>query len=514
MEHESEPPRPADLRRRSFLMSLGAGAALLAGAPAFRPAYAQSSSRNSRLLRQLASQTRGRLITQGQSGYVAASHVYNTRYDSVRPLAILKAASESDVQAAVKWAATNDIPITARSGGHSYGGYSTIQNGLVVDLSNFNSITSDRSGPTARVGAGTQLINMYSALAKRGLTVPGGSCPSVCVGGLALGGGVGLAARRFGTTSDNILSARVVTADGRVRTADARRDADLYWACRGGGGGNFGIVTSFRFQAHAVGSATYFFVDFDWSDAASVITAWQRWAPNATDDIYSILSLQTGSGSPSVRVFGQYFGSEAGARNQLRGLTRSVTPTGISVGTEPYIDLMLRWAGCADISLAACHTQGTSPGGTLPRSAFFAKSAYVAKPMNSTGARSFVQQIERRQSQSASGSGAFLMDSYGGQLNEPSPTATAFVHRNMVCSIQYLTYWTSSATQNQSIAWLQGAYSATRPYTSAQAYQNYIDPTLASWQQAYYAQNLPRLRSVKRKYDPDDVFRFKQGIRG
>lgn len=514
MEHDEGPQGEHGRHdRRSFLIGLGAGATLLAGGlPRLSPAAGQRNSRQARLLRQLASQTKGRLVTRGSRGFSTVSKVYNTRYNDIRPLAVLIAANEADVQRAVQWAATNSIPITARSGGHSYAGYSTIRNGLVVDLSRLSTASVNARGRTARIGSGMQLIDFYSALARRGLTVPGGSCPTVGIAGLALGGGVGLAGRRWGTTSDNILSARIVTADGRVRNVDARRDEDLYWACRGGGGGNFGIVTSFRFRAYPVRSASWYFVDFDWDDAVDVVTRWQRWAPNTPNELYSLCSLLTGVGTPTVRVFGQWFGSEAGLRRQLNGLTQAAEPTNISIGTEGYLDLMKRWAGCTGLSVAECHIQGTTPSGELQRAAFFAKSAYVKRPMSAAGARAMVRQIELRQSQSAIGSGAMVMDSYGGALNEPSPTATAFVHRDMICSIQYATYWTRASAERQSMAWLQSAYRATRPYVSSQAYQNYIDPTLKSWRQAYYAQNYSRLVATKKRYDPDEVFRFAQGI--
>jgi FAD/FMN-containing dehydrogenase len=158
----------------------------------------------------------------------------NTRYSGIRPLAILRARNVSDVRAAVRWCAKHDVKIAARSGGHSYAGYSTVQGGLVVDLGRLDGISVAPGGKTVQVGAGNRLIDMYSALASRGLTVPAGSCPTVGVGGLALGGGVGLAGRALGTTSDNIQSLTVVTANGQAVTADSRRNPDLYWACRGG----------------------------------------------------------------------------------------------------------------------------------------------------------------------------------------------------------------------------------------------------------------------------------------
>ena len=197
-----------------------------------------------------------------------------------------------------------------------------------------------------QVGAGAHLIDLYTSLAGRGLTVPAGSCPTVGVGGLALGGGVGLASRALGTTCDNLVSVTVVTADGRALVCDARRNADLFWACRGGGGGNFGVATSFTFRTHRVAGGSYFFASFSWSHAAEVVSAWQRWAPHAPDALFSICSLSTGSGSPTVSVFGQYMGSTAALRRTLSGLTRAVPPRTLTVGASSYLGLIERWAGC------------------------------------------------------------------------------------------------------------------------------------------------------------------------
>ena len=189
-------------------------------------------------------------------GYSSARLVYNLRYDGARPEAVVQAESTADVAAVVKWANRFDVPIVARSGGHSYAGYSTLSNGVVVDLSKLGGVNV--SNGRARVGAGVQLIDLQRSLTRRGLSVPSGSCPSVGVAGLTLGGGHGLAGRRFGLTCDNLRAATIVTADGRVRQVDANTNEDLYWACRGGGGGNFGIVTSFTLDTHRAPGAAWF----------------------------------------------------------------------------------------------------------------------------------------------------------------------------------------------------------------------------------------------------------------
>ncbi len=447
----------------------------------------------------------GPLLRPGSAAYSAARQVVNARYSGARPLAVLRARSVSDVRQAVLWSARNGVRITARSGGHSYAGYSTLNGGLVVDLSGLARVAIAGDRRTVQVGAGAPLIDLYSALAARGLTVPAGSCPTVGVGGLALGGGVGLASRAFGTTCDNLVSATVVTADGRALVCDARRNADLFWACRGGGGGNFGIATSLTFRTHRVGGASYFFASFSWNDAAEVVAAWQRWAPHAPDELFSICSLSTGSGSPTVTVFGQYMGSTAALRRTLSGLTRAVPPSRLTVGASSYLSLVQRWAGCLGESAAECRRP--------PRDLFAGKSDYVITPLARAGIAALVSGVERRQAQSSRGSGAILLDSYGGAINRVAPDATAFVHRDALCSIQYLAYWGAASQAAAGVAWIRGVYRAMRPFVSGFAYQNYIDPDLAGWQRAYYGTNLARLVDVKTAYDPDEVFRFRQGIR-
>jgi FAD/FMN-containing dehydrogenase len=493
------------LDRREFL-GLGAAGALGLALPMELAAAPALSKRSRRALR---SAVRGPVYFPRTPGYNAERLVYNTRYDGIRPDAVAQPLDTRDVQAIVRWADRFGVRVVPRSGGHSYAGYSTTSNGVVVDLSRMRRIRVTNGH--AVVGAGAQLIDVYAKLAARGLLVPAGSCPSVGIAGLALGGGHGLSGRRFGLTTDNLLAATIVTADGRARHVDADTDEDLYWACRGGGGGNFGIVTSLTFQAHRARGASWFFVRFPWSQASEALAAWQRFAPGAPPALTSIFSLGTtgGSGAPSVTALGQHFGSESALRRLIRPL-RHVDGASVSTGSSSMLGLALRWAGCLDDGHRACHTRGTRPGGQLPRAAFYAKSDYFDKPLPARGRQVMIDWIERRQHTPSAGSGALLLDAYGGAYNRPKPGATAFVHRDMLFSLQYGAYFTGSG--RPSSRWINGVWRALRPYVSGQAYQNYIDPQLASWQRAYYASNLARLREVKAQVDPDFMFRFRQAI--
>ena len=503
----------AQLDRRELLAGGAAGlaaAALPLEAGALERVLAGPAVLPRRAARALRSAVRGPVMFPRSPGYNNARRVYNTRFAGVRPEAVVQPRDTRDVAAVVRWADRFNVRLVARSGGHSYAGYSTIGNGVVVDLSRMRRVRV--SGGRATVGAGAQLIDVQRVLTRRGLSTPSGSCPSVGIAGLTLGGGHGLAGRRFGLTTDNLLSATIVTADGQIRQVDENSGEDLYWACRGGGGGNFGIVTSLTLQTHRARSASYFFISWPWGAAGQALAAWQNFAPEAPAALTSIFSLGTsgGSGPPRVTALGQYFGSPSALRRLLRPLAR-VDGARLTVGRESYFDLVMRWAGCLDESYRACHTRGTSPGGQLPRASFFAKSDYFDQKLSARGRQTMINWIERRQRNPSQGSGALLLDAYGGAYNRPAADATAFVHRDMLFSLQYGAYYTGSA-RGASKRWINGVWRALRPFASGQAYQNYIDPQLTTWQRAYYGSNLARLRQIKKDVDPDFRFRFRQAI--
>jgi FAD/FMN-containing dehydrogenase len=446
---------------------------------------------------------RGHVITRGEPGFAAAAHVYNQRFDGIVPTAVARPIDTADVAAAVRWARARDVPLRARSGGHSYAGYSTVERGVVLDLRVIDHIRVDPGGRTVTIGAGAQLIDVYAALAAVGATIPAGSCPSVGVAGHALGGGMGLAGRAFGLTADNIVAAELVRADGTATCVDATTDPDLLWALRGGGGGNFGVVTELELRIHRVpSSASWFAISWPWSVAADALAAWQSWAPHAADELTSIFHLSTGASGPVVSVAGQYLGPGASLGTQLAPLT-GVAGASLSSGQDDYLSLQLRWAGCLGMPRSSCHTEGTRPGGTLPRASFGAKSDFVSTALPGPARSALVAAIERRQGEP--GSGAVLFDSYGGQLNRPAPSDTAFVHRDALCCMQYLTY-------DGGGAWLRDTYAAMRPYVSGMAYQNYIDPDLTDWRRAYYGANYARLVATRRRVDPEHYFSFPQAI--
>jgi FAD/FMN-containing dehydrogenase len=457
----------------------------------------------------------GTLVEPTAAAYAEAKLVYNLRFADVDPAAVALCASGSDVQRCITFARDHAVAATARSGGHSYGGYSTGP-GLVIDVSPMNTVTTDPGSMTAVIGGGTQLIDVYNQLANAGMLLPAGSCPSVGIAGLTLGGGIGVVGRKYGLTCDNLISLEVVTADGRVLVCDAHQNADLFWASRGGGGGNFGIATSFTFGLHPLPPLALFTVNWPWEAAADVLGAWQQWTATAPEELWSNFQLQSaGSDGLNVRSNGVFVGDAEALTTALQPLLRAGTPTSRFVGSDSYLHTMLVEAGCEDLSVGQCHLAGSPGGGTLPRSSFAATSAYLTSALSDAGVDSALQAIELLHDTVPQLGGGVVFDAYGGAINSVAPEATAFVHRDALCAMQSSASWgpaSSPATVEAAQAWLAHTAAAMAPFVSRSAYQNYIDPTLADWATAYYGANLPRLVAVKRRYDPDDFFHFAQSI--
>jgi hypothetical protein len=467
----------------------------------------------------LAGSLKGTLLQPGNTAYPAAGQLYNSVY-TPDAAAIAQCESVSDVQRCIAFAREHKVEIAMRSGGHSYGGYSSCP-GLVVDVSQMDGISiggaSSRHAALPRqglvtVGAGTKLIDLYSRLGARGLLLPGGSCPTVGIAGLALGGGIGVFSRAYGMTCDQTATVEIVTADGVRRACGPGEQEDLYWACRGGGGGNFGVVTSFGFRVHPIPEAiTLFTLEWQWGAAATVLDAWLRWIPSTPSELWANCQLYSNGvvGGGLVKVTGVCVGSVGACSAALDPLTTAVaTPTTYHfVGPEDYLTASMIEAGCEGKPLAQCAAPVQSP--------FATKSSYVGGPLPEQSVSTLVSALSTLPATLPGAGGGVVFDGYGGVINQVGTNETAFVHRNAIACAQYsITYPTAPpapSTTSTASAWLEVLERAFAPVTQG-SYQNYIDPTLADWQQAYYGANLPRLRQVKRTYDPDDLFHFAQSI--
>ena len=528
------PPRlPAQPGRRAFLTAAAAGgAALLAGctgtasgagfaggpasaapAPGARVLAGPKGADWSALARDLS----GPLVRPGESSYPVAKRLFDPRFDSINPAGIAYCRNPHDVATCLAFVRKFGVRMAVRSGGHSYAGWSTTT-GLVIDVTRMSGVTV--GGGTATVGAGTRLIDLYNGLSAHGRAIPGGSCPTVGVAGLTLGGGVGVVARAFGLTCDNVQSLQLVTADGKLRTCNAKTNSDLYWACRGGGGGNFGVVTSFTFGTHPVGGIVLFFLYWPWSQAARVISAWQSWAPHGPDQLWSNMHLSAAPGgrTPTIEVGGTYIGSTGEAFSQLEKLyAKAGPPSSHFLESTSWLHAMMVEAGCSTLSVPECHLPTQASGGQLSRAPQYAKSDIFTTPLSSHGIGTLLSGIEalQRVSGAPGGVGGIAFDALGGAVNRVSPSATAFVHRNALFQAQYTTDWNAGAPSGgvaRQHTWQRQFWQSMRPYASGQAYQNYIDPDLTNWRQAYYGANYTRLAQIKSAHDPGNIFNFPQSL--
>ena len=464
----------------------------------------------------LAASLAGSLVRPTDTAYARDALLYNAKFVDLHPQGIAYCASASDVARCVDFATAHGVELAARSGGHSYGGYSSSP-GLVVDVSAMSSIAVDAGARTATVGAGAKLIDVYNALAGHGLLLPSGSCPTVGIAGITLGGGIGVFARRYGLTSDHVASLRLVTSDAVELTASATEHADLLWASRGGGGGNYGVTTEFTFTLDPIPEVTLFTLQYPWAGAATMLEAWQHWVAGAPDELWADCQLLSQSDYGYLaQVTGVYCGSASALAGPLAALERAigVTPTYRFVGAKDYLDAMAIEAGCAGLSIAACHLSTQNPAGRLARSAYSAKSSYVKGPMTGAGVASLVEAVQRLHADAPTVGGGLAFDAYGGAVNRVAANATAFVHRDTLACIQATYSWgaaTPASEVDAGARWLTWlGEEVFDPATGA--YQNYIDPTLADWANAYYGANLEWLEDVKRHYDPENRFHFAQSI--
>jgi len=440
---------------------------------------------------------RGPLLRPGNSGYSTAAKPFNVALGVRKPAAIAKVANVADVGTCVRRVRGHGVPLAARSGGHSYAGFSTPNNGVVVDVSALKNITVKSNG-TAVVGAGARLIDVYSALAAHGRALPAGSCPTVGIAGSTLGGGIGVVARAYGLTCDHLRGATVVTADGSVHTVDSNHDADLFWALRGGGGGNGGIVTDFTFSTVPAPTVTIFSLHFPASSTARVLRAWSSWMDAAPDQL-SALCAVTAASTPTNRVTGTWTGSSAALSGHLSSLIAAVgaAPTSRTTHTYGYLTAMKYFAGCLNETVTACHASST-PGGTLGRESFRAASRMLEHTVTASMADKVVSLMRRQKGM------VLLFDSLRGQVAKIKPTETAFVHRGAHASVQV---YSGNGANGPAVLAVQQALA---PIVGTGAYVNYLNPGQQDWATAYYGANLSRLRRVIKHYDPDGVFSFAQ----
>ncbi len=457
----------------------------------------------------------GGLVRPGDADYPTARLLYNTRFDGQRPAGIAYVAGAADIATCLAFARRTGVRVSVRGGGHSYAGFSSGTGRLVIDVSRLSSVSA--SGGAATVGAGSRLIDVYDTLGARGVTVPAGSCPTVGTAGLTLGGGHGVASRAYGLTCDSLTGATLVTAAGRTVQAGPAENQELFWALRGAGNGNFGVVTELRYRTHPAPECVTGYLTWPWSSASRAVSAWQTWGPDLPDEIWTSLHLDAApGGDPSLSLAAFSLGSYDDLSNAVDRLADIIGPArSVSLVRHPsYSQAMAAYAGCSGRTETACHLSGSlpgrRPGGTLERDTYTARSDFYDRSLSAAGIAALIGRVEGLAPRGAfggGGAGSVALTSLGGAINRVPASATAFTHRSSRFLAQYLASGGLSGT-----SWLNGLYSAMRPYASGAAYQNYADPALKDWRSAYYGSAAGRLSSVKRTWDPSRVFDFPQAI--
>lgn len=430
----------------------------------------------------------GEVLIADDPAYDDARRPAIANFHDVRPRAVVRCANPADVVETLTFAERFDLALRPRSGGHCFGGSSSTE-GIVVDVSPMSTMSVTEG--VATVGAGNRLGPLYDGLAAHGVAIPAGCGPTVGIAGLVLGGGLGVLGRAYGLTSDRLVGADVVLADGRLVRCDAEREADLFWALRGAGGGRFGIVTSLEFATVPDPELTTFHLTWRSADAVSVADAWQEWAPDAPDAIAASLLIRA-EGDPSdavtVNVFGATMGTTAVATELLDELVvRSGADPATTDTRESSYPPAKRWlaerfpAEDGDLRLHS-------------KSEFFERRLPVEAI-----ARLVDGLVDGRQP----GETRLLdLSPWGGAYARTRPDATAFVHRDARFLLKH-DLAVSPEHAASARQWLRSSWAAAHPWGTGGVYPNFPDPELDEWDVAYHGANLDRLRRIKTAYDPD-----------
>jgi FAD/FMN-containing dehydrogenase len=451
----------------------------------------------------------GRLLLPADGGYDAATQPANGRFSGTRPVAVVLCATVGDIVACVNWAREFGVRPVARNGGHSYAGFSTTT-GLLIDVGALNSVIVDESGGTATVGGGALNGDLFAATIGGPFFLPVGTCLGVGVGGLTLGGGIGYTTHSAGLTCDHLRASEIITAAGDQLELTAARHSDLFWACRGGAGGSFGINTSFTFDLHPVPRApvTYYRFDYRGADAAAaVLTTFHEvlaGAPAAFNGVAMAQATPVGAGGPreAIDVFtrGQYLGPASELRDIVAPLRKLRGLTAATVTSMPFWDAQRIFAS----DEAPVHSFGDI-------------SRYAPAPIPSRTVQQVVDLLARCPSRTDDANGAFWSLGWigGDVVNSVGRTQTAYVHRDMLTLLRPTPVWPDDAPPSVGrglIAWTSEMVDIIAPVTAAESYQNFPNRLIRDWQREYYAENFPRLVRVKSRYDPANLFRNEQSI--
>ena len=444
----------------------------------------------------------GPVLFSGSDAYFALYRPDNLRYANRFPAAIARCMDTQDVSTAIAWARENHIPLITRSGGHSYAGYSTIANGLMIDMKLMDGVRYNASSGIVTVAGGALNKQLYAALAQAGRTLTHGRCSSVGAAGFLLGGGIGFNMRQYGIASDGLTRTTLVKADGNVLDMSASQNPEEFWACRGGGGGNFGISTAFSVRTEPVPDRiTVFSMQWQTADmevAAALMHALSR-GPDRLGTRVSIRAVNPKRAGAYKGILIDLLGQLKGPKSEFLDLIKKVPPADVEDIRE-----MSYWAGQKFLT-------------ELPAPTYYQeRSAFVDQAVPLRTLRIGFQQFLNRWP-GVSGTCDLRFFQTGQAVNAKKPGDTAFAHRTSAWLMVIGLYWDEADNARRGVmdiahGWQNDFYRAVRPYSDGGAYQNFVDPSLADWRQAYYAGNYDRLVKVKHRLDPYKVFDFPQAI--
>jgi FAD/FMN-containing dehydrogenase len=442
---------------------------------------------------------RGELLKPADAGYDAARKLYNGMHDR-KPALIARCIDVADVIAAVKFAAAEKLLVSVKGGGHNAAGLGMCDGGLAIDLSPLRYVHVDPIKKTVRVGGGTTWGEVDHATHAFGLAVPSGIISSTGVGGLTLGGGVGHLSRGAGLTIDNLLSADVVLADGRFVTADAKTNSDLFWALRGGGG-NFGVVTSFLFKAHPVHTDYAGPMFYPVADAPEVMRWYRSFlakAPKELTGFFAFLIVPPGPPFPEhlhnkamCGIVWCYSGPLKKAEKIFRPIRKFKTPALDMVGPIPH--------PAVQSMFDALYQPGLE---------WYWKAHYI-KELSDEAIAAHV----KHGSMLPTWQSTMHLYPIDGVASKVKPNATAWFHRDARWAMVIVAVDSGSANREKNMAWARNYWTAIQPFATGGAYINFMMDEGQDPIRATYGKNFERLTKIKKKYDPTNLFRVNQNIK-
>jgi FAD/FMN-containing dehydrogenase len=452
-------------------------------------------------LEPLREQIRGELISPADEGYEAARSIWNGAIDR-RPACVARCSGVADVVAAVRFARERDLSVAVRSGGHGVGGHALCDGGLVIDLSPMKGIRVDPAARTARAQAGALWGELDRETQHFGLATVGGIVTHTGIAGLTLGGGIGWLMRKHGATVDNLLSVDLVTAEGEVLAASEGENADLFWGIRGGGG-NFGVVTSFEYRLHQVGPIVLGGPIFHpLEDAADVLRFYREFIADAPDELTTIFNLRLAPplpflpedvhGKPIVMVGACYAGPPDEGFEVVQPLKQFGKPIVDLLEPKPYTALQSMF-------------DPSAPHGWH----YYWKSVEVP-PLTDEAIETLIEHASALTSPKS----YCIVFQLGGALGRVGESETAFSQRQAAHNVNINAVWTEDDPDaERHIGWARGFFDAMQPHASGRVYLNFLgDEGPDRVRQAYGTEQYERLVELKRKYDPTNFFRLNQNI--